>query len=33
MYKTLIYTLVNGKIKGLAHRKHIEKRWYYSAAH
>jgi len=34
MYKTSVYTLVNGNIKELAHRKQQNhKKWYYSAAH
>jgi len=36
MYKTSVYTLVNGNIKELAHRKQQklqkDKWWYYSAA-
>jgi len=34
MHKTSVYTLFNGNIKELAHRKQQNhKRWYYSAAH
>ena len=35
MYKTSVYTLVNGDMQWMTHRKQqkIRKRWYYSTAH